>query len=252
LLLRGYIRLASPWLISSIPAFAYLLAYLNRFGEAYAHDVPSDWISVSLTDALSRTAAVALVTLLMMLLSGKGERWTQRFPLWSRRGLSRLLEQLGPAILYAFLLGLGLLAALFVVSSVVLTLVTLAWDYRRRDSLTEPPAAVRAGMVVLDPATRSDVADAQVSVILVAGFVVISLLVALLGGWSRAALQRQYLTVDNGSRVVAATYGNAVVLADVEIRPDGRWQVGRQRQLLPLPSASITFTVESAPVGVSW
>ncbi len=249
----GYIRLSSPWLLSVIPALAYIIAYLNRLGEAFARGIPGDWISVSLTDALSRASAVVLVVGIAIAIARTGSQWTLKLPLWARRAATRGLDQLGPAILYGFILGSLPLVLIFVVASLLLIAGTATRDFLQRESLPSVPQSRTEGVVLLNRTEPGDFGDVQVRARLVLAAVILSLFLAPLVGWSRAIMPRTILVTLDNTQIVAASYGSTVVLADLSVEPDGSWRVGDTRSIVTLgQGADQKFVRRRGPISLQW
>ena len=65
------VPLHHPALLALAPAVGYAIAYFDRLGEALAYGIPPDYISISVTDTLSRTILVVVYTALFWSVIGK-------------------------------------------------------------------------------------------------------------------------------------------------------------------------------------
>ncbi|MDO8848382.1 MAG: hypothetical protein Q7W51_08370 [Coriobacteriia bacterium] len=249
----GYIDLSRSWLVSAVPVLAYSVAFLSRVGEAFVRKVPVDWIVISLTDALSRTALVSLVVLAMFMSARAEAAWVCRHPTWTHRAASNFLEQLAPLTMMLVLLGQLVLAVSFGVVFVVVTAGMALRDYRRRDSLPSRKREI-IGPVILEagsggedkPATRVS-AQWAMSVLMVA------LVLAPVGGAMRALVEQDFLVDPDQTTIIVASYGHVAVLADLDVREDGEWVVGSTRRLVDLTSEpGLVFEMKRAPWFIDW
>lgn len=60
------VDLGHPAVIAAATAVGYLVAYLDRLGEAVVYQIPLDYVTVSVTDALSRVSIVFVAVLLFV------------------------------------------------------------------------------------------------------------------------------------------------------------------------------------------
>lgn len=249
----GYIEITSPWVLSAVPALAYAIAFLSRLGEAYARGIPTDWIVVSLTDALSRTATIGLVIVVLFVSSALEDSWKKRLPKWSHRAISNFADQLVPIALFLIIIGSVAISAGVLLVSAIVTLFMALQGYRKRGSHKSQPAK-HEGVVVLEPAPEpGDVSSIRIRAGVVLAVVVAALMLAPLGGWGRAVLSSKVLVSSDGERIVAASYGSSAVLADLTVRDDGRWEVGSSREFVDLTARPVmTFESTNAPLPIEW
>lgn len=245
----GYIKLSSPWVLSAVPALAYALAYVDRLGEAFARGIPSDWITVSLTDALSRTALIVLAVALMRGSQSMLSRWRQKSPRWAHDALANMADQSGIIVLFAVVVGDLWIAGGILLISLLWSLVTSIVHYRKRGKLP-PNAEPRVEDSVSEP--PGDLAERQVRSIVLVALLALALISAVWGGWGRATMRRDVMVTLDGRRILAASYSGYVVLADLSIH-DGRWYVGDERTYLAVGGGTpVTFLRKKAPSYIRW
>lgn len=248
----GYVQLSNPLLLSAVPALAYALAYLDRLGEAYARHIPLDWISVSLTDALSRTALVILVLTLTAAIARASTSWKQRAPQWMHESLANVAEQSTAVILFGVIIGDWRMALAVFLASILWSLGFAIRDYRK---LRGRAASKQSDKTTATPGVLigfGDNGELQVKASAVIRLLVIAIVLASYGGWARAAMQDEALITRDQDSIVAASYSGYAVLADLAITEDGEWVAGAERTITSLDGDSATFVRVRPPSRVRW
>lgn len=78
------ISLYNPAMLAVAPAIGYLIAYLDRLGEAFVYGIPVEYISLSVTDVLSRTSIVVVALVLFIAFKQIEIALATRLPRWVR------------------------------------------------------------------------------------------------------------------------------------------------------------------------
>jgi hypothetical protein len=225
------IAVDQPVVFAAAPAIGYLIAYLDRLGEAVAYGIPLDYISVSVTDALSRVSIVFVAIVAMFALVRVEKALATRLEPWTHRPLSTASTWLfiaSVALVLAWnlwLLGFAVITGLF------WTAIELVYGFARRKSIAaERPSVKRAsnGPAILgEPVAKRDFL--QVPAVLLAASLVMALLFAFAGGNLRAASRTRYMVSQQDSQqVILALYADKAVLGRLEengVLGDERWLV---------------------------
>lgn len=222
-----FIRLSNPWLLTAAPALAYAVAYLDRLGEAQARAIPLDWITVSATDALSRTAGVIaglglMFAALSFAESDKHKNGTRRW--------HHLLVGLGLGGL-VFMLRIGWTTAILAVL-VGAFLSAFGW-FGVGTAVSTPESR---GPVEIKKRDGIDLGEIELPFLLIVALLIITLLPAWGSGYYRATQSENVLTDATGERIVLASYGDRVVLGDLTNEPGEALTVGHRRWLAVSPS----------------
>lgn len=204
------IALDHPVVFALAPALGYLIAYLDRLGEALAYGIPRDYIFLSITDALSRTSMVVLFAT-TLLLTARLQGWlVSRMPRWAARAIDTGMTWLLLAA-FVWILGSSLRVARWVIAvGAFYTIVDAIWGFfhRRRHHEATPARADSGGPVVLgEPQQTSTQVGLPIGLTVV--IVVVMLGAAFVGGNLRASTATRYLVAsDAPDSVLLALYGD--------------------------------------------
>lgn len=241
-----YIRLSNPWLLSAAPALAYAVAYLDRLGEAQVRAIPVDWISISVTDALSRTAGVIAGIGVMIVALMLAERTYQSEGTWWQRNSLHIAVGIGYGGLI-FMLRIGPLTSLIGV-----VVGFLASRFKWVDVARSEPSPQRDQPVVMKQREEFDVEQMTLPLVAVPMLVVALLLSTYGGGSWRASRPTEVLVHVPSNRIVLASYGDRMVFGDLAGDSDGSMTVGDVRWLVALPSEETSGLARMMPGTISW
>ena len=224
-----------PAVVAVAPAVGYLIAYLDRLGEALAYGIPPDYISVSITDALSRVSVVFVGLLGMVALARLEDALARRLPRWAREPLNTASTWLLFSLL-AVVLAWRMKAALYIAAlGVVWTLIHSAWSFARRRKIGPPEhtARIDSGPIILgEKAVKPP--QLQIQAVLVIALLVAAFFFAFVGGNIRATSRERYLVpADDSKTVLLAIYGDKAVLGQLETEGSDTLTGGRQLVTLP-------------------
>lgn len=235
------ISLDHPLPLALAPAIGYLVAYLDRLGEALAYGVPTDYIFVSVTDALSRTSLVVVVVALLLLCVRLKTRLEPLVPLWAANAVdtgstwflcAAFVFILGPSPRIA---GWTFLIGLFYV------IVDLGWGFLRRKKKSQPQTGkpVASGIPIVEESNQARASYELPTALLV--FLVLCMLVfAFLGGNMRASNRTRYLAVkDDPSTLLLTVYGDNRAVLGV-LKANTR-ELTAERRLVSVPGNSSDF-----------
>ena len=232
--LRSAVRLDQPLTLAFAPAIGYLIAFLDRLGEAVALGVPVDYITISTTDALSRVSVVFVALAALLAVVRIETSLTTHLPAWLHQPLNTLMTwSLNAAVVFV-LFWLPRLALAVLLVGLGWSILHAAWSYWRRPktAVQESKHHQRAGVVDLGAPPPSSASVVEVKAGLALVLLVAGLLFAFTGGNLRAATRDTHLVSQaEGGLVVLAIYGDRAALGS--LGPDGV-TVGPERKLAVL------------------
>lgn len=225
------IPLDQPVMLALASAVGYLIAYLDRLGEAVALGVPADYISVSTTDALSRVSVVLVALALMLALSRLESALAKRLPDWAREPLNTLSTWLflsGCILVLVWRVELALVVLAF---GLLWATIHSAYSYLRRDKSRRVRAQTpgRDGPVILDQA-QAEPAQFQMRAALLMVLALAALFFAFVGGNMRATSRESHLvSIADKHTVLLVIYDDKAVLGDLK---DDHGTLGSRRDLV--------------------
>lgn len=200
------VGLDHPLLLAAAPAIGYLVAYLDRLGEALFYGIPVDYIQLSVTDALSRTSLVVVAALMLQGTARLKSLLERRLPNWLALAVDTGTNWLLFAGLILVLAGNLRFALAVLVTGLFYVVVDTLWGFWRRHRKAPTPDARPDGLPLL--AKKAEPSPLAVRLPVLIALTVAMLFFSMYGGNMRAASRQRYLvSSDDPSVVLLAMYG---------------------------------------------
>lgn len=237
---REPLSLANPVLLAGTPALGYAIAYFDRLGEAFVYEIPLDYISLSLTDALSRTSLVILSLILVHTVTRLNRAMLDSAPPWAGRAINTASNFLLPSLLV--FAASWRLSLFFLSIGAFWTVIDTVVGFLRRKRLKRTTAGDQQRqepMISEEPSTRRKMA-LEVSPLLLLVLVASAFVLAFLGGNIRASAKERYLVSANDPKLVLlAVYGGdrgVIGVLDSDMR-----SLTNERRLVSIPGEITDF-----------
>jgi len=224
-------NLSSPMLITAAPVLGYAIAYLNRFGEARAYGIPLDYISLSTSDALSRTALVATSLLIIKLAQIAEGALRAKSPEWMHSPISTALFFAEVTVILWVLTWDPIYLLIYFGLAIALTIADFA-DARRRK--LKGPKVKNGKSKSVQRWWNTNELRAIFTIIFI-------LCLAYVSGSGRAQSRENYLVLKGDERIVLLTvYGDRAVLG----RLGTKGELSSERELVSA-TGNGTYTWEN-------
>ena len=197
-------------IIAAISVAGYLVAYLDRLGQAVAYRIPHEYIFISFNDIFLSVGLVFVAAIIAYGISVVNEKVDRFFPLWLRRPLESFFRWITFGVL-GFIILWDVYAGLF---ALLLSIVIFAVEAAVAFLLKRKRAKAVRNVTEEQYGKCKNKACSKPPIVFIATLIIVALSVmAFIGGNARATSQENHLVSVENERVVLLTiYSNGTAV----------------------------------------